>query len=45
MQLQIMFSSYGEDSTAHLEFKDRLLMLFKSFQHKYSNDAYKYGLV
>ena len=40
MQFQIMFSSYDEDSTAHLGFKDRLIMFFKSFQHKYSNNTY-----
>jgi hypothetical protein len=36
----MMFSSYDDDSTAHLENKDRLVVLFKSFQHKYSSDTY-----
>jgi len=28
----MMFSSYDDDRTAHLGFKDRLIVLFKSFQ-------------
>jgi len=29
----MIFSSYDDDSTAHLGFKERLIVLFKSFQH------------